>query len=46
MLEGLFSKQLKDSLELLEKKNKKELDCITVLNKNTDSIKGIYIYII
>ena len=46
MLEGLFNKQLKDKLELLEKRNTKEMDCISVLKNNQESIDSIYNYII
>ena len=46
MLEGLFKTQLIDKLEFLEKRNKNESSCLTVLNTNMDTIKSIYNYII
>ena len=45
MLEGLFNKQLKDKLEFLEKRNKNESTCLTLLTTNMESIKSIYNYI-
>ena len=46
ILENLFKVQLKDKLELLEKRNNNEATCLTLLGKNMESIKSIYYYII
>jgi hypothetical protein len=45
MLEALFKKLLNDSLEHLEKRNKNEMDCLTVLQTNMKNIESKYNYI-
>ena len=42
ILEKLFNKQLKTTLEELEKRNSNESACLTLLNSNIKSIESNY----
>ena len=42
LLLNLFKKQIKESLDSLESKEKKESSCLLLLQSNMNSIQGIY----
>ena len=42
MLEGIINKQLKDQIELLEKKNSSETTCLNLLKTNVETTESIY----